>query len=385
MENIYLDNNATTKVDPRVLDKMVPYLQENYGNASSIGHNYGKEAKKVIDYSKRVISKILNANANEIIFTSGATESLNLGIKGVISNSKIDNPHIITFKTEHKAVLDTCLFLEESGVNVDYLDVQTDGSVDLERFIQSINDNTVLVVLLHANNEIGTINPIRTIGRICKENNIPLLVDAAQSFGKIPIDVQNDFISMLAGSGHKIYGPKGVGFLYKNKNIHITPLMHGGGHEMGYRSGTLNVPGILGLSEAATICQELYKKDKKHINDLSSQFMEHLSNANIDFIINGPKVNRLLGNINISLVGVDATWLTTMIPEIAIARGSACTSDTIQPSHVLRAIGLKDELSDSAIRVSIGRFNNSKEIKIAAETIVEKSKEYINKRLIMNL
>lgn len=385
MNPIYLDNNSTTNIDPEVLKKMIPFFESKFGNASSVNHAFGSLAKDAIDKSRRVVSRIINSSPNEIIFTSGATESLNLAIKGLIANSKIKKPHIVTFKTEHKAVLDTCVFLESSGVDVDYLDVASDGSLDIKNFKNSLKSETVMVVLLHANNEIGTIHPIKLIGEICNSNNIPLLVDAAQSFGKIPIDVKTEYISMLAGSAHKVYGPKGVGFLYKKNDIHIESLFHGGGHEMGYRSGTINVPGIVGLTEAAIVSQKKFNDDKKHIEKLSNQFLEHLNNSNIDFFLNGPNENRLIGNLNITLVGVDATWLTTMIPNIAFSRGSACTSETIQPSHVLRAIGLKDELADGAIRISIGRFNTMKEIDTAANIIIEKSNEFLNKKITMSL
>ena len=380
MGQIYLDYNSTTPVDPQVLEKMIPFFNKHHGNASSVTHEIGKEAKKSFQNAKSIIARGLNCTPDEIIITSGATESLNLAIKGLVYSSGSSNKHILTLKTEHKAVIDTCDYVQRMGVAVDYLDVDKEGFVDLNQLKAAINENTILVAILHGNNEIGTINPIEKIGSICQDKNVPLLVDAAQTFGKLPIDVRSSSIAMLAGSAHKIYGPKGVGFLYKHRSVRIEPLIHGGGHEMGLRSGTINVPGVIGLAEAFKLIHDKREDETKRINRITDQFIGYLNDSGIDFTINGPRENRLVGNLNISIKNTDADWLTTMLPNVAIARGSACTSETLQPSHVLRAIGISDDDANSAIRISFGRFTTEDEVADAAKAIAEKSKEYIAKR-----
>ena len=380
MERIYLDYNSTTPVDPKVLNKMNPFFNQFPGNASSNTHSYGKEAKNQIENAKHIIARGINCYPDEIIFTSGATESLNLAIKGLVYASDQEDRHIVTLKTEHKAVLDTCEYIKKLGVDVDLLDVDSDGYVDLDLLKDSIKDSTILVVVLHGNNEIGTIHPINQIGEVCKSKNIPFLVDAAQTFGKMKIDVQESSISMLAGSAHKIYGPKGVGFLYKHRRVRLDPLLHGGGHEMGFRSGTLNVPGIVGIASAYQIMEESREIESKHIMRMSKLFLDRLSKKNIDYTLNGPKENRLVGNVNISVHKVDADWLTTMLANIAMARGSACTSETLQPSHVLRAIGVSDENANSAVRISFGRFTTEEEVVFAANALSEKAKNYLSKK-----
>ena len=377
---IYLDYNSTTPVDPIILQSMSKYFTHDYGNASSITHSFGKNAKRSYNEAKKVIADGLNCESDEIIITSGATESINLAIKGIVESSNVLNKNILTLRTEHKAVLDTCHYVKRFGVEVEYLDVDEDGYVDIEELNSAISKNTILVIILHGNNEIGTINPIEQIGLICKDKQVPLFVDAAQTFGKLPIDVKSGSISMLAGSAHKIYGPKGVGFLYKDKSIRLEPLIHGGGQEIGLRSGTINVSGVVGLAEAFKLIQHQRDIETKKINEMTTLFIDCLENYGIIFTLNGPKKNRLVGNLNLSLNNVDAAWLTTMLPNIAVARGSACTSETIQPSHVLRAIGLSDDKADCAIRVSFGRFTTKDEVIEAAKAISLKAKEYLSKR-----
>jgi cysteine desulfurase len=380
MDRIYLDYNSTTPVDPAVLNKMIPFFNQHHGNASSNTHIYGKEARSHVDNAKSILAKGINCHPEEIIITSGATESLNLAIKGLVYASGQEDKHIITLKTEHKAVLDTCEYISRLGVDIDLLSVNSEGLVDLDDLEKSIKESTILVAILHGNNEIGVINPIDKIGEICKNRNVPFLVDAAQTFGKIPINVKESGISMLVGSAHKIYGPKGVGFLYKHRGIMLEPLIHGGGHEMGLRSGTLNIPGIVGLAAAYRLMFENQDYENNKLKEHAKLFIKKLKDSDINFAINGPVNKRLPGNLNICLKGIDADWLITMIPNIAIARGSACTSETIQPSHVLRSIGISDEDANSSIRISFGRFTTENEVKKAANIIVEQSKIYLSKR-----
>ena len=382
MDKIYLDYNSTTPLDPNVSKAMEPYLLQYFGNAASQTHSFGHKAKEAVHHSRKVIANSIHSRTDEIIFTSGATESINMAIKGVISASNRQKKHILTLATEHKAVLDTCKYLEELGVENTLLPVDNEGFVSTEELNDCITQDTLIVVVLHGNNEIGTIQPIEEIGKICKARDIPFFVDAAQTFGKISINVKDSSITMLAGSAHKLYGPKGIGFLYLDNEFRsrIHPLIHGGGHEMGMRSGTLNVAGIVGLGSALELISKLRDSENERIRYLIDTFINHLSLSGLEFSINGPTVNRLPGNINIGIKGVDADWLTTMLPTIAIARGSACTSETIQPSHVLRAIGLSDQDADSSIRVSVGRFTTEEEVTISANKIVEKANTYISKR-----
>lgn len=379
-DRIYLDYNATTPIDPQIEEIISPLYSTDFGNAASSTHKYGQDAKKLVERSRMQLASGLGCELNEIIFTSGATESINMAIKGIVSASAKNKKHIITTKTEHKAVLDSCEYVEKSGVDINYLPVDRGGYVSINDFKNAIREDTILVIILHGNNEIGTIQPIMDIGQICAENNIPMLVDAAQTFGKLPISVKNSGISMLAGSAHKIYGPKGSGFLYKRGDIRIDPLIHGGGHERGLRSGTHNVAGIVGLAMSYRLMLNNQEDEKTKLNNHADDFIKELENANLEYLINGPKKGRLPGNLNICLKGIDADWLTTMISNIAVARGSACTSETIQPSHILRAIGVSDEDANSSIRVSFGRFTTKEEVKTAAETIIKQSKIYLSKR-----
>jgi len=306
-----------------------------------------------------------------------------MAIKGIVFASNLKAKHIVTLKTEHKAVLDTCEYVRKLGVEIDYLDVDNEGYIDIGSLESHIKDHTILVAVLHGNNEIGTINPVDEIGQICQKKGVPLLVDAAQTFGKIPISLKSNSISMLAGSAHKIYGPKGVGFLYKHRSVRLDPLIHGGGHEMGLRSGTLNVPGIVGLGAAYQLICEKRDEENNKLKMLTGLMLDILTSSDLEFFLNGPTKGRLPGNLNICLKDVDADWLTTMLPNIAMARGSACTSETIQPSHVLRAIGISDQDADSSLRISIGRFTSEDEIRSATNEIIEKSKSYISKRELL--
>lgn len=379
MKSIYLDYNSTTPIDPIVYNKMEYFFDSNYGNPSSL-HWMGVSSKRAVNKSRALIANGLGCSSKEIIFTSGATESINMAIKGIVANSNKKKKHIITFQIEHKAVLDTCTYLEGDDVEVEYLSVDQNGFIDTNEIIDKIKKETILVTVLHGNNEIGTIQPLKIIGEICQKANVPLFVDAAQTFGKIPINVNEMGIAMMAVSAHKIYGPKGTGFLYKSNKMRIDPLIHGGGHEQGLRSGTLNVSGIVGLGVAFSRINELREHENKKMDTQVKFLLESFNVAGLDYLINGSEENRIPGNINICLKGIDADWLTTMLPDIAIARGSACTSETLQPSHVLRAIGLSDEDANSSIRISLGRFTTDEEISIASNKIINKVQQYFMRK-----
>jgi cysteine desulfurase len=383
MEQIYLDHNATTPIDSRVFEMMEPLFSSKFGNAASSSHQYGHDAKRLVERSRMQLANGLGCKSNEVIFTSGATEAINMAIKGIVSATHKEKKHIVTIKTEHKAVLDSCDHVVKNGVEVDYLSVDGSGQVSISDIKAAIRPETILVIVMHGNNEIGTIHPIMEIGYLCKEYGVPLLVDAAQTLGKIAVNVKESGISMLVGSAHKIYGPKGSGFLFKESAVRIDPLIHGGGHEMGLRSGSHNVPGIVGLAVAYRLMLEHQGYENNKLKEYAQSFLKKIKDSEIDFSINGPVNNRLPGNLNICLKGVDADWLTTMIPNIAIARGSACTSETIQPSHVLRSISLSDDDANSSIRVSFGRFTTENEIEKAANMIIEQSKIYLSKKEVL--
>ena len=358
MNSIYLDHNSTTPVDLRVLDAMLPYFNEKYGNAASRNHNYGMTAMDAVKKARQQIASLINASKHEIVFTSGATESINLAIKGFVENNSSTGNHIIVPKTEHKAVLDSCATLNSKGIVVTYLDVQENGIIDIDELTSQINDKTILIAVMHANNEIGVLQPIKEIGDICNKHNLAFFVDAAQSFGKIDINVNDFNIDFLAASGHKIYGPKGIGILYIKKDkaqLKIKPLIDGGGHEGGLRSGTLNVPGIVGFGEAANIASKQMIFDQKRELELRNRFIEKL-NAQIDsFYINGDLTHRLAGNINVSFEGVNGDALLLNMDDIAVSNGAACSSTVKEPSYVLQAIGRTAELSEASLRIGIGR------------------------------
>ena len=362
---IYLDNNATTPLDPRVLEVMLPYYKDRFGNAASIHHRYGHEAKITVENSRKILANELNAKIREIVFTSGATESINLAIKGVCENEVGKKNHIITQSTEHKAVLDVCESMEKRGFEVTYLPVNSEGGVEPNQVKEAMRDETVLVAIMHANNEIGTIQPIKEIGEICRENSVYFLVDAAQSFGKLSIDVKELNIDLLAASAHKIYGPKGIGLLYvnqKNPRIKLKSQIEGGGHERGFRSGTLPVALIAGFGEAVKIASINREKENEYLSHLRDKMINEITANHFDTIVNGSRVNRLSNNINLCFPGIDAETLIMKMKGVACSTGSACSSVNLEPSHVIKALGYNNELAHSAVRFSLGRFNTEDEI-----------------------
>ncbi|MDO8519495.1 MAG: cysteine desulfurase family protein [Deltaproteobacteria bacterium] len=372
MKPIYLDYNSTTPVDPRVFEAMKPYFTEKFGNAASATHAYGWEAAEMVEMARESIANNIGADDKKtIFFTSGATESNNLAIKGLArgAGKKI---HIITQKTEHKCVLDSCAEMEKEGHQVTYLDVDADGKVSPEAVTKAIRPNTLLCSIMFANNEIGTIQPIREISKICHEKGVWLHSDAVQAVGKIPVDAQKDGIDLLSLSSHKIYGPKGIGALYVSKKIPLrafSPLSHGGGHERGLRSGTLNVPGIVGLAKALEICMAEMPEEAKRITALRDRMIaafKKMKGAHL----NGHPTDRLPGNINVSFDGVKNDDLISALPELAIASGSACASGEPEPSYVIQAITSDRQRRDGAIRIGLGRWTTEEEIDRASELII---------------
>jgi cysteine desulfurase len=369
-----MDNHATTRLDPRVFDAMQPYFLELYGNAASRNHSYGWEAEEAVETSRKQIGSLIGATAKEIVFTSGATESDNLAIKGVAEMYAERGNHIITQVTEHKAVLDTCRRLEQEGVRVTYLPVKPDGLIDLDQLREAITDRTILISVMYANNEIGVVQPIAEIGKIAKEKGVLFHSDAVQALGKIPVNVIEDGIDLLSLSGHKFYGPKGVGALYvrrRNPRVQLTAQIDGGGHERGMRSGTLNVPGIVGLGAAAAIAQKEMADEAKRLERLRDKLKDRIFEALDEVSINGTMERRLPNNLNISFAYVDSESLLMGINDVAVSSGSACTSATLEPSYVLKALGLGDDLAHSAIRFGLGRFNTDEEIEYAAGKVVD--------------
>jgi cysteine desulfurase len=370
---IYLDNHATTPVDPRVLDAMLPYFTENFGNAASRNHEFGWVAEQAVDKARKQVGDLIGATAKEIVFTSGATESDNLAIKGVAEMYAERGNHIITAATEHKAVLDTCKKLEKHGYRVTYLPVQGDGLIDLEMLKESITDKTILVSIMYANNEIGVVQPVREIGKICRERGVLFHTDAVQAVGKIPVNVDADNIDMLSISAHKMYGPKGVGALYvrrKNPRVQLTAQMDGGGHERGMRSGTLNVTGIVGLGEAAAIAQREMPEETVRLRYLRDRLKDKIEAGLDEVFVNGSWEHRLPHSLNMSFLYVEGESLLMGINDVAVSSGSACTSATLEPSYVLKALGLGDDLAHSSIRFGIGRFNTEEQIDYVADRIV---------------
>ena len=372
-KKIYLDNNATTPTDPAVVEAMTPYFLDKFGNASSRNHYFGWEAQDAVENSRRLISNELNCRSREVVFTSGATEGITLAIKGFCERNKDKGSHIITQVTEHKAVLDTCSEMEKNGWTVTFLPVENDGRVSPERINDSINKQTVLISIMHANNEIGSINNILEIGKICKENNIRFMVDAAQSFGKLAIDVDRMNIDLLSASAHKIYGPKGIGFLYvrqRNPKVEIKLQIFGGGHERNMRSGTLPVPLIVGLAKATQLITENQKLENKRLMEMRDELIKKVRDAIPDTIINGSLEHRLPHNINFSFPNIEGEALLMKLESIACSSGSACTSATLQPSYVMKALGHSEELAHSSIRIAFGRMNQDEDVQIAAEEII---------------
>src|SRR6201987_2082321 len=371
---IYMDNHATSPLDPRVLEAMIPFFTTKFGNAASRNHAFGWEAEQAVEVSREQIAKLIGATAKEIIFTSGATESNNLAIKGVAEMYRERGNHIITQVTEHKAVLDTCKRLEKYGYRVTYLPVKADGLIDLEDLKRAIDDKTILVTIMAANNEIGVLQPIREIGKICHEKGIIFHTDAVQIVGKVPVNVINDNIDVLSLSGHKIYGPKGVGALYvrrRNPRVQIAAQIDGGGHERGMRSGTLNVPGIVGLSKASEIAYTEMENEAAYLRGLRDRLNNKLK-SELDYIhVNGSMEHRLPGNLNVSFVYVEGESLLMGINDVAVSSGSACTSATLEPSYVLKALGLGDDVAHSSIRFGLGRFNTQAEVDYVAAKVVD--------------
>jgi cysteine desulfurase len=370
-----MDNQATTRVDPRVIDAMLPYFSEKFGNAASRSHEYGWEAEEAVEGARRQIAAVINAKSKDIVFTSGATESDNLAIKGVLEFYRDKGHHVITAATEHKAVLDTCKALSKSGAaDVTCLPVDKEGFVDPDDVRRAITERTVLISVMHVNNEIGTIGPVAEIGAIAKERGVLFHTDATQAVGKLPVDVEAMGIDLLSLSAHKMYGPKGIGALYvrsKAPRARLAPMMHGGGHERGVRSGTLNVPGIVGLGEACALSAREASAEISRLTDLRGRLRDGLL-ARVDQVrLNGPWERRLPGNLHLSFAHVEGESLLMGLRDVALSSGSACTSATLEPSHVLRAIGVPDELAHNSLRFGLGRFNTADDVDFVIERVAE--------------
>ncbi|HXB42604.1 MAG TPA: IscS subfamily cysteine desulfurase [Puia sp.] len=369
---IYLDHNATTPCDPRVVEAMLPYFTNQFGNAASRNHPFGWQAEEAVDYAREQVAKLIGAEPKEIIFTSGATEGDNLAIKGVFDMYGSKGNHIITANTEHKAVLDTCKHLEKAGGQVTYLSVQPDGLIDLSELEAAITPKTILIAIMYANNEIGVIQPVQEISRIARKHGVLFFTDATQAVGKIPVDVTKDGIDLMAFSGHKMYGPKGVGALYvrrKNPRVKVTSQMDGGGHERGMRSGTLNVPGIVGFGKACELCMLEMESDNKRISGLRDKLENELTKLEETYV-NGSKEYRLPHVSNISFKYVEGEGLMMGFnKDIAVSSGSACTSASLEPSYVLKALGLGDDLAHSSLRFGLGRFTTEEQIDYTIEQV----------------
>ncbi len=370
---IYMDNHATTPMDPRVLEAMLPYFGKIFGNAASRNHQFGWEAEQAVDKAREQIAKLIGCTPKEIIFTSGATESNNLAIKGIAEMHREKGNHIITQVTEHKAVLDTCKKLERQGFEVTYLPVQEDGLISMDALREAMTDKTILVTIMFANNEIGVIQPVEEIGKLCHEKGVIFHTDAVQAVGKVPVDVVKQNIDVLSLTAHKIYGPKGVGALYvrrRNPRVQITEQINGGGHERGMRSGTLNVPGIVGLGAACEIAGKEMATEAARQGELRDYLKQKFENA-LDYVhVNGNMEHHLPGNLNMSFVHVEGESLLMGINDIAVSSGSACTSATLEPSYVLKALGLGDDVAHSSIRFGLGRFNNKAEVDYVSDKVI---------------
>lgn len=370
---IYLDNNATTPCDPRVVDAMIPYFYENPGNAASRNHPFGWVAEEAVDYARTQIADLINVDPKEIIFTSGATEGDNLALKGVFEMYARKGNHIITVKTEHKAVLDACQKIEKLGGQVTYLDVNNEGLIDLDELEAAITDKTILVSVMWANNETGVIQPMKQIGEICEKHGILFFSDATQAVGKIPVDPKSIGVHLMAFTSHKMYGPKGVGALFVNRKkprVKVTAQMDGGGHERGMRSGTLNVPGIVGFGKAAEIAKKEMVQDAERLSKLRDKLEKALYDNLEEVYINGSVENRMPHVTNLSFKHVEGEGLMmTFNQEIAVSSGSACTSASLEPSYVLVALGLGDDLAHSSIRFSLGRFTTEEDVDRAIEAL----------------
>ncbi len=366
---VYLDNNATTPMDPRVLEAMLPYFTEKFGNAASRNHAFGWAAEEGVDYAREQVAQLIGANEKEIIFTSGATEADNLGIKGVFEMYQDKGNHIITAVTEHKAVLDTCKHLEKQGAKVTYLPVKEDGLIDLKELEAAMTPQTILVCIMYGNNEIGVIQPVKEISAIAHKHGALFMTDATQTVGKIPVNVDADGIDLMAFTGHKMYGPKGVGALYvrrKNPRVKVTAQMDGGGHERGMRSGTLNVAGIVGFGKAAEICRLEMDAEAKRLAALRNKLQSSLLELEESYV-NGNTEHRLPHVANISFKYVEGEGLMMAMKDLAVSSGSACTSASLEPSYVLKSLGLSDDLAHSSIRFGLGRFTTEEEVDYAIQ------------------
>ena len=362
---IYMDNNATSRTDPRVVEAMLPYFTEKFGNAASRNHSFGWEAEEAVDDAREQIASLIGASAKEMVFTSGATESNNLALKGVAAMYRKKGDHIITAVTEHKAVLDPCKRLERDGFKVTFLPVDKHGQVSAEQVAAALTDKTILVSVMAANNEIGTVNPIAAIGKLCKQKGVLFHTDGVQAVGKIPVDVEAMGIDLLSLSGHKIYGPKGIGALYvrrKDPRVRLDPIIDGGGHERGMRSGTLPVPLIVGLGMACELCRKEMDKEAKRAFGLRERLRQGITSKLEDVYLNGHPADRLPGNLNLSFAYVEGEALMMGIKDVALSSGSACTSASLEPSYVLKALGVGDELAHSSLRFGLGRFNTEEEV-----------------------
>jgi cysteine desulfurase len=371
---IYMDNNSTTRVDPRVVEAMLPYFTEKYGNAASRSHPFGWDAEKAVEAAREQIASLIGAGGKEIIFTSGATESDNLALKGVAQMYKKKGNHIITQATEHKAVLDTCKRLEKEGFQVTYLPVDRFGQVSADQIREAMTPKTILVSIMAANNEIGTLQPVKSIGKLCKEKGILFHSDAVQSVGKVPINVEEMGIDLLSLSGHKMYAPKGIGALYvrkKDPRVRLEPQIDGGGHERGMRSGTLPVPSIVGLGVACEIAKNEMPEEAKRLYRLRERLRKGIMDQIPETYLNGHPDERLPGNANISFAYVEGEGMMMGIKDVAVSSGSACTSASLEPSYVLRALGVGDELAHSSIRFGLGRFNTEEEIDYVIDHVVK--------------
>jgi len=370
---VYLDNHATTPLDPRVLEAMLPFLTGKFGNAASNSHSFGWTAAAAVELARRQIATAIGASAQEIVFTSGATESDNLAIKGVAETCRDKGNHIITVASEHKAVLDSCRRLEQYGYRVTYLPVKNDGLIDLDQFRDAFTDQTILVSIMAANNETGVLQPIEEIGNLCRERGVLFHSDAVQALGKVPLNVVSANIDLASLTAHKLYGPKGCGALYvrQHASVRLAPMIDGGGHESGLRSGTLNVPGIVGFGKACEIAHNELAEESSRLAGLRDRLRVHLTAELDHVVVNGCMEHRLPGNLNMSFLHVEGETLLTGLNDVALSSGSACSSGKTHASHVLKALGLSDETAGSAIRFGIGRFNTKAEIDYVAGRVIE--------------
>lgn len=368
---VYFDNHATTPIDPQVLEAMLPYLSGKFGNAASHSHSFGWEAASAVATARKQIASLIGASPQEIVFTSGATESDNLAITGVAESQKGKGNHIITVSTEHRAVLDTCTHLEKSGWRITRLSVGADGLIDLDQLKAAFTPQTILVSVMAANNEIGVLQPLKEIGELCSEREVLFHSDAVQALGRMPLDVNVLNLDLASLTAHKCYGPKGCGALYVRSGVKIAPIIHGGGHEGGMRSGTLNVPGIVGFGKACELAKTNLPEESCRIAGLRNRLRDRLTAELDELQINGSQEHRLPGNLNISFLNVDGEALMTAVNDVAVSSGSACHSDKVDASHVLKAIGCSDEEAGSAIRFGIGRFNTEAEVDYVAGRFID--------------